>query len=150
MLNESIRWRLAMNAMRYVMGLTVASTLVLSGCGTANDHDTAIRDAVANRVFIYQAPGGGDATLTIVRDNGLFGGGCSSQIRIDDKYAAQLEIGEQAAFHLPSGSHEVSLENSGACRKPGDDAHVQTTLAAGDSITVQVNAHGSSLSLAKR
>ena len=75
---------------------------------------------------------------------------CGTLRRLDDKFAAQLEIGEQASFHLPSGPHVVSLENSGACRKPGDHARVDTTLAAGDSITVQVNAHGSSLSLAKR
>lgn len=139
-----------MKTMRYVMGLAVLGAMALTGCGTANTHDTAIKDAVANRVFIYQKPDGGDATLQIVRDNGLFGGGCSSQIHIDDKFAAQLEIGEQATFHLPSGSHVVSLENSGACRKPGGHAHVDTTLAAGDNVTVQVNAHGSSLSLAKR
>jgi hypothetical protein len=139
-----------MKTMRYVVGLAVMGTMALAGCGTANTHDTAIRDAVANRIFVYQAPGGGDATLLVVRDNGLFGGGCSSQIFIDNQFAAQLETGEQASFHLPSGSHAVSLQNSGACRKPGDEAHVDTTLASGDNITVQVNARGSSLSLPKR
>ncbi|WP_430387396.1 hypothetical protein [Dyella sp. 20L07] len=123
---------------------------LLAGCGTANNHDTAIRDAVTNRIFLYQTPGGGDATLQVVRDNGLFGGGCSSQIMIDDKFAGQLEIGEQAAFYVPSGAHVISLQNSGACRKPGDQAQLSTTLGAGESVLVQVNAHGSSLSLAKR
>lgn len=138
------RWSLAMRAMLCVWG-----ALVLAGCGTANTHDTAIRDAVANRVFLYQVPANGDATLIVVRDNGLFGGGCSSQIFIDDKQAAQLETGEQAAFRLQSGSHVVSLQNSGACRKP-NDAQVNATLGAGDTVTVQVNARGSSLMMAKR
>lgn len=138
-----------MKAMRCIMGFALTGSILLAGCSTADNHDTAIKDAVANRVFLYQAPGG-DATLSIVRDNGLFGGGCSSQIYIDDKYAAELEIGEQAAFHIPSGSHAISLQNSGACRKPGDNARVDTTLAAGDNITMQVNAHGSSLTSAKR
>lgn len=139
-----------MKTMRYAMGAAVMAVMALAGCGTVSNHDTVIKDAVSNRTFIYQFPDEGDATLQVVRENGLFGGGCSSQIRIDDKYAVELEIGEQATFHLPSGQHVVSLENSGPCRKPGDDAHVDTTLAAGDSITVQVNAHGSSLSLPKR
>ncbi|MHA6204728.1 hypothetical protein ACXU4B_09915 [Dyella soli] len=129
--------------------LCVVGAMMLAGCGTANNHDTAIRDAVANRVFLYQAPGAGDATLLVVRENGWFGGGCSSQIHIDDKYAAQLEIGEQVAFHLPSGTHAVTLDNSGACRKPGD-ARVDATVGAGESVTIDINAHGSSLSLAKR
>jgi len=133
-----------MKAMWWMLG-----AVVLAGCGPVNNHDTVIRDAVANRVFLYQAPGGGDATLMVVRDNGWFGGGCSSQIYIDDKFAAQLEIGEQAAFHLPNGTHAVSLQNSGACHKPSD-AQVNATLAAGENVTVQVNAHGSSLALAKR
>lgn len=122
---------------------------VLAGCGTANTHDTAIRDAVANRVFLYQAPGG-DATLQVVRANGYFGGGCSSQILIDDQFAAQLEIGEQASFHLPSGTHTVGLRNSGACRKVGDHAQLSANLGAGDTVLVEVNKFGSSLSQAKR
>lgn len=139
-----------MKTMRYAMGVAIMGAMVLAGCGTEGNHDTVIKDAVSNRTFIYQHPGDGDATLQVVRENGLFGGGCSSQIRIDDKYAVELEIGEQAIFHLPSGQHVVSLENSGPCRKPGDDNHIDTTLAAGDNVLMQVNAHGSSLSLPKR
>ncbi len=139
-----------MKTVRYVMGLMVMGTLGLAGCGTASTHDTAIKDAVANRVFLYKKSANGDATLQVVRDNGLFGGGCSSQIYIDNQFAAQLETGEQVSLYLPSGSHAVSLQNSGACHKPGDDAHVDTTLASGDNVTVQVNARGSALSLAKR
>jgi hypothetical protein len=129
--------------------LCVLGAVVLAGCGTANTHDTAIRDAVTNRLFLYQAPGDGDATLLVVRDNGLFGGGCSSQIFIDDKQAAQLEIGEQAAFRLPSGTHVISLQNSGACRRLSD-SRLDATLGTGQDVTVQVNARGSSLSMAKR
>ncbi len=125
------------------------AAMVLAGCGTASTHDTAIRNAVGNRLFLYQAPGDGDATLLVIRDNGLFGGGCSSQIFIDDKQAAQLEIGEQAAFRMPSGTHAISLQHSGACRRLGD-AKVDATLGAGEDVTVQVNARGSSLSMAKR
>jgi len=137
-----------MKAMRCAMGAVVMGAVVLAGCGPVNNHDTVIKDAVANRVFLYQAPGDSDATLQVVRANGWFGGGCSSQIMIDDKYAAQLEIGEQATFHLPSGTHSVSLQNSGACRK-ANDGHVDATLAAGQTVTVQVNKHGSKLSLVK-
>ncbi|WP_243042643.1 hypothetical protein [Dyella sedimenti] len=139
-----------MKIAHWAMGMAVVGSLALAGCGVASNHDTVIRDAVSNRVFLYQAPGGGDATLQVVRDNGHFGGGCSSQILIDDKFAAQLETGEQVAFYLPSGAHVVALRNSGACHEPGDKGQLNTTLAAGESVLMQVNARGSSLSQAKR
>lgn len=124
--------------------------LALTGCGVTNDHDKVIRDVVSNRQFLYQAPGDGTATLQIVRSNGYFGGGCSSQVLVDDKFAAQLETGEQATFYLPSGAHTVSLRNSGACHQADDNAHIDTNLAAGETALVEVNKWGSSLSLAKR
>lgn len=124
--------------------------VALTGCGVTNDHDKVIKDVVSNRQFLYQAPGDGNATLQIVRSNGYFGGDCSSQIMVDDKFAAQLETGEQATLYLPSGAHTVSLRNSGACHKAGDDAHVEANLAAGETALVEVNKWGSSLSLAKR
>jgi hypothetical protein len=139
-----------MKAGQGVMGAVAVSALLLGGCGVANNHDSVIRDAVANRVFLYQTPGANDATLQVVRANGYFGGGCSSQILVDDKFAAQLETGEQVAFYLPSGSHVVTLQNSGACHKPGSDAQVQTTLASGETALLQVNKWGSTLSQAKR
>jgi hypothetical protein len=129
----------------------VAMALVaLTGCGVTNDHDKVIKDVVSNRQFLYQAPGDGNATLQVVRSNGYFGAGCSSQVIIDDQFAAQLETGEQATFYLPSGAHSVSLRNSGACHKVDNGARVDTNLAAGETALVQVNKWGSSLSLAKR
>ena len=128
----------------------LVAMVALTGCGVTNDHDKVIKDVVSNRQFLYQTPGDGNATLQVVRANGFFGGGCSSQVLVDDKFAAQLETGEQATLYLPSGAHTVSLRNSGACHKVSGDAHVDTTLAAGESQIVQVNKWGSSLSLAKR
>lgn len=126
------------------------AVLALSGCGVTNDHDKVIKDVVSNRQFLYQTPGDGSATLQIVRSNGYFGAGCSSQVLVDDKFAAQLETGEQATFYVPSGAHTVSLRNSGACHKADTSAHVDTNLAAGETALVEVNKWGSSLSLAKR
>ncbi|ULU25344.1 hypothetical protein [Dyella terrae] len=140
-----------MKIMQSAVGAAVLVAMVaLTGCGVTNDHDKVIKDVVSNRQFLYQAPGDGNATLQIVRANGYFGGGCSSQVVIDDKFAAQLETGEQATLYVPSGAHTVSLRNSGACHKVSSDAHVDTTLAAGESATIEVNKWGSSLSLAKR
>jgi hypothetical protein len=140
-----------MKTIRYAAGAAMlAAVAVLTGCGVEGNHDSAIRDVVSNRQFLYQASNGGDATLQVVRANGYFGGGCSSQVMIDDKFAAQLETGEQATFYLPSGQHTVSLQNSGACHKADSSAHLDTTLGAGETALVEVNKWGSSMSLAKR
>jgi len=44
----------------------------------------------------------------------------------------------------------VTLQNSGACHKPGGDAQVQATLAPGETTQLAVNKWGSSLSQVKR
>ena len=140
-----------MKIMQSAAGAAVLVAMVaLTGCGVTNDHDKVIKDVVSKRQFLYQTAGDGGATLQVVRANGFFGGGCSSQVMVDDKFAAQLETGEQATLYVPSGAHTVSLRNSGACHKVSSDAHVDTNLAAGESATVEVNKWGSSLSLAKR
>ncbi|WP_114241286.1 hypothetical protein [Dyella sp. C9] len=134
----------------YATGIIVLAGLALAGCGVEGNHDTVIRDAVSNRVFLYQKPGQGDATVQVVRANGYFGGGCSSQIMIDDKFAAQLETGEQVSFNLPSGSHVLSLQNSGACHKPDENARVDASLSPGQTMLVEVDKWGASISAPKR
>jgi hypothetical protein len=128
--------------------LLAGTMLALAGCGTATQHDTAIKDAVANRVFLYQSPNDGDATLTVTRENGLFGGGCSSSLSIDEKFAADIEIGEQATFHLPNGQHTLGLESSGACQT--GPTKVDANIGAGETRQFAINARGTALSQADK
>lgn len=128
--------------------LLAGTILMLVGCGTATQHDTAIRDAVANRVFLYQSPNDGDATLTVTRENGLFGGGCSSRLSIDEKFAADIEIGEQVTFHLPNGQHTLGLESSGACQT--GPTHADTSIGAGETRQFAINTRGTALSQADK
>ncbi|HEX7816890.1 hypothetical protein [Dyella sp.] len=130
--------------MKSTLLLVGAATLGLAGCGTASQHDTVIKDAVANRVFLYQSPNDGDATLTVTRANGLFGGGCSSRLSIDQKFAADIEIGEQATFHLPNGQHTLALDSSGACQT--GPTQMDVSLGAGETHQVAINARGTALS----
>ena len=140
-----------MKMMQNAAGAAVLVAMVaLTGCGVTNNHDSVIKDVVSNRQFLYQGTNDGNATLQIVRSNGYFGAGCSSQVLIDDQFAVQLETGEQATLYVPNGAHTVSLRNSGACHKVSGDAHVDTNLAAGESAVLEVNKWGSSLSMAKR
>jgi hypothetical protein len=128
--------------------LLAGAVLALAGCGTASQHDTVIKDAVTNRIFLYQSPNDGDATLTVVRENGLFGGGCSSHLSIDQKMAADIEIGEQVTFHLPNGQHTLSLESSGACQT--GPTNTEANIGAGETRQFAINTRGTVLSQADK
>jgi hypothetical protein len=117
-----------------ILALALAT---LTGCIA---HDETIRDATASRLYLYQQPSDGDATLTFERANGVFGGGCSNAIYIDNKVAGQIEIGERAVFHVPAGNHDVSLEQRGTCS--GGKSDVQTPVAPGGSVSFTIDAEG--------
>lgn len=119
---------------RIVLVLAIAT---LAGCIT---HDDTIRDATASRLYLYQLPTDGDATFTFERANGVFGGGCSNAIYIDNKVAGQIEIGERAVFHVPAGSHDVALEQRGTCS--GGKSDVQTSVTSGGNVDFALDAEG--------
>ncbi|WP_250624028.1 DUF2846 domain-containing protein [Pinirhizobacter soli] len=119
---------------RIALTLAIAT---LAGCIT---HDDTIRDATASRLYLYQLPTDGDATLTFERANGVFGGGCSNAIYIDNKVAGQIEIGERVVFHVPAGNHDVSLEQRGTCS--GGKSDVQTSVASGQNVSFALDAEG--------
>jgi hypothetical protein len=117
--------------------ILIAAVATLAGCIA---HDETIRDATASRLYLYQQPTDGDATLTFERANGVFGGGCSNAIYIDNKVAGQIEIGERAVFHVPAGNHDVSLEQRGTCS--GGKSDVQTSVASGGNVSFTLDAEG--------
>lgn len=121
---------------RLVLALALAT---LAGCVT---HDETIRDATASRLYLYQLPTDGDATITFERANGVFGGGCSNAIYIDNKVAGQIEIGERAVFHVPAGNHDVALEQRGTCS--GGKSDVQTSVDSGGNVSFALDAEGTS------
>jgi len=70
---------------------------------------------LSSTTFSNQDAADGDATLNIVREQGLWGGGCSSAIYLDDKVVADMEIGQQLVLHVPSGTRKLSVLAHGAC-----------------------------------
>jgi hypothetical protein len=118
-------------------------TLALTGLAGCAAHDMTIRDATSSRIYLFQSPDDGNGTITVERANGLFGGGCSSAIYIDNQIAGQVEIGERATFHVPSGNHDVALEQRGTCH--GERANVQAAVGAGENVQFSLDAEGSAL-----
>jgi hypothetical protein len=120
------------------------ATLILTGlAGCAANHDVALRDATSSRQYLYQSPTDGNATITVERAYGLSGGGCSSAILVDNQVAGQVEIGERAVFHVPSGNHDIALEQRGTCS--GAKANVQAAINPGDNVVFELDADGTSM-----
>jgi hypothetical protein len=124
-----------------------AALIGLAGC-TSIDRPT--RDVVSSRVFTpYNQPVSAernDAVLTVVRDNGLHGGGCSSRVSIDGKLAVQLEQGEQVTLPVAGGQHSLALSHFGAC---GSGKQNVPAEASGQAGSYRISAKGTSMAAAK-
>jgi hypothetical protein len=126
--------------MRYLVLAGLAGTVLLAGCATQNERHVGIHDVPSSTVLANQAPTDGDATLSIVRSQGLWGAGCSSAIYLDDKVVADMEIGEQLVLRVPSGSRKLSVLPHGACSAERMD--VDATVGQGESRTFAIPASG--------
>jgi hypothetical protein len=124
--------------------LCALAVVALAGCASLDHRDLPPRQVVSSRVFVpLTAPGGAAGSLTLGRDSGLFGGGCSSQLYVDDVMVVQLEQGEQVSLPLSSGSHQLTLRTSGACMPVGQE--VQADASAGQNLAYRISAHGTSM-----
>lgn len=129
--------------MRY---LAIAGLVVLAGCATQNERHVGTHDVLSSTIFAYQDPSDGDATLTLVREQGLWGAGCSTAVYVDDKAVADMEIGQQLVLHVPSGARKLSILPHGACSSDRIDA--DATVGQGESKTFSVPASGEGLAAA--
>lgn len=126
--------------MRY---LAIAAAVLLAGCATQNERHVGIHDVLSSTTFSNQATSDGDATLNIVREQGLWGAGCSSAVYLDDKAVADMEIGQQLVLHVPSGTRKLSIQPHGACSADRLDA--DATLGQGETRTFTIPASGEGL-----
>jgi hypothetical protein len=117
--------------------------VLLAGCATQNERHVGIHDVPSSTVFSHQDPGAGDATLNVVRDQGLWGAGCSSAVYVDDKVVADMEIGQQLVLHVPSGARKLSVMPHGACS--ADRMDVDATVGQGETRTFTIPASGQGL-----
>jgi hypothetical protein len=126
--------------MRYI---ALASVVLLAGCATQNQRHVEIHDVLSSTTFANQDTADGDATLNIVREQGLWGGGCSSAIYLDDKVVADMEIGQQLVLHVPSGTRKLSMMSHGACS--GERLDADASVGQGETKTFTIPASGEGL-----
>ncbi|MBB3228048.1 hypothetical protein FHW69_002683 [Luteibacter sp. Sphag1AF] len=124
---------------------TALALVALTGCAATaqNQRHTQIHDAMSNTTFMYQDPADGDATVTLIRDHGLNGAGCSSAIYVDDHAVADMEIGQQLVLHVPAGTRKLTLLPHGACASQRLDA--DASVNKGESKVFRISPDGGSL-----
>lgn len=127
--------------------LAIAGLVLLAGCATQNERHVGIHDVPSSTVFHYQDPNAGDATLNIVREQGLWGAGCSSAIYVDDKVVADMELGQQLVLRVPAGTRKLGMMPHGACS--ADRVDVDATVGQGETKNFSIPASGAGLTAAE-
>ena len=87
---------------------------LLAGCATSPVPAEKADPVPSSRLYAYQAPVSGQATLIITRDKGFTGSGCNTKISIDGQRAASIASGESAKFYLAAGEHMISASSCGS------------------------------------
>lgn len=89
----------------------------LTGCATkpVSTAETVHvpRDRILAPELLQQADGRG--AVTVKRDSGLGGSGCSARLFVDAKPAADLRPSERVVLYLPAGDHILSAQPNGLC-----------------------------------
>ena len=127
--------------------LAIAGLVLLAGCATQNERHVGIHDVPSSTVFDYQDPNAGGATLNIVREQGLWGAGCSSAIYVDDKVVADMEIGEQLILRVPAGTRKLGMMPHGACS--ADRVDVDASVGQGETKNFSIPASGAGMTAAE-
>lgn len=127
------------------MALIVLFGCILSSCATTPVTNAAAVDVPAKRIVdsTLMQPMSNSGEITVKRDNGLTGSGCSTRVYIDAKPVADINPGEKVVLHLSTGEHIISAAQTGVC---GSGAIVETkvTVQSGGAYNFRI-AYGSNM-----
>lgn len=83
--------------------------------------------------------------VTVVRDTGFFGAGCTFRFYYKDQLVAALETGEKTTFYLPPGEYPL---HGDSCNKYSDESSVFLNVKQGDDVVIRSRyAQGGALSI---
>jgi hypothetical protein len=98
----------------YLIALMV---LVSSGCSTTPVTESSGRQVSSAMIYnplLAKTPESKDfASVTILRDSGFFGHGCTHIVSVDGQKAFAIDPGEFLTVYLPPGDHFIGVETGG-------------------------------------
>lgn len=99
--------------------LLIAIAVSIAACSTTPTARDEARPADAVVPYSMTKPTVGSGTLTVRRDLGFLGKGCDHVVRIDGKFIAQLNTGQQVTLYPPLGEHSIEVQTTGTwCGAP--------------------------------
>lgn len=118
--------------------LFIAFAVSIAGCATrpiSNAEAINVRsDRIIDSTYLHPAPDVG--RVTIKRDSGLGGSGCSSRIFVNAKPVADIRTSEKVVLHLPAGDYVFSAWPNGVCG--GGMTEVRATVKSGAELSFRV------------
>jgi hypothetical protein len=97
-----------------LLPLALLALLALSGCATSKLTPEQADPVPADRLYGFtQKTASDDARITVIRDGGFFGSGCTLVVYIDGKRVAEMNSGELASFYVTPGERVISTGVSG-------------------------------------
>lgn len=97
--------------------IITAAAFGVSGCATQPVATTDAAPVPPERILAseFLKPGGEAGIVTVKRDSGLFGSGCSARLFVNAKPTAELRPSERITLYLPLGEHILSAQPTGMC-----------------------------------
>ena len=122
-----------------IVGLfTLFAIFSLFGCATKPIPNELAKpipiNQIKNKEFLIKKPNTG--MVTIKRDSGFTGSGCSSGVFVDGKKIADLKVSEKIVLFLPVGEHIISAWPNGICG--GGMSEVKTNVKNNSSSNFRI------------
>jgi hypothetical protein len=122
--------------------LLLALTTAIIGCATTpvpnSEASLVSTGSVLNHRLLDARPG--TSQVTIKRDSGFFGGGCSVRIFVNGEPLADIRTSEKVVIYLPEGDHMFGSRPNGICA--GGTSEVKASVKPGIPLNLRV-AYGS-------
>lgn len=120
------------------IALVVGVSALVVSCGTA---PVRPGDAAAVTPTAFATPADGTTPVTVTRDSGYVGSGCSIEVLVEGERVARLWSRETVTLHLPAGDTIIGVKPLGACAL-GQSARglreIETNIRAGRPLFFRV------------
>jgi hypothetical protein len=87
----------------------------MSGCAITPTSSTEATPVPGWNHVAFAYPGSNTVPVLVIRDNGFWGGACSTRISVNGELAALVSPGEKVLLHVPAGEVFIGAEPAAIC-----------------------------------